>query len=60
MLPIAHHVAVELFGHEYSPRTPFEHVCAFTAVGVILALAVYGAWVLGTKMMSRPRTRSRA
>jgi hypothetical protein len=56
----AHHVAVELFGREYSPQTPLEHACAFTAVGIVLALAVYGAWTLASKVWSSTRSRSRA
>jgi hypothetical protein len=50
MLLFAHHVAVELFGREFSPRTPLEHVCAFAGVGLILALAGYGAWCLAAKL----------
>jgi hypothetical protein len=60
MILFAHHVAVELFGREYSPQTPLEHVCAFGAVGLVLALAGYGAWTLGSKLLARPRTRLRA
>jgi hypothetical protein len=58
MLPLAHHVAVELFGREYSPRTPLEHAMAFTAVGLVLALAIYGAWTLAAKATVRLRRRS--
>jgi len=57
MFLFAHHVAVELFGREFSPRTPLEHVCAFGAVGVILALAAYGAITLAGKLRSGARAR---
>lgn len=60
MLPIAHHVAVELFGREFSPRTPLEHIIAFVAVGAVLALAGYGAWALAAKCLGRSRTRQGA
>jgi hypothetical protein len=59
MLLFAHHVAVELFGREYSPRTPLEHACAFGAVALILGLAAYGAWTLATKLMRTARARAR-
>jgi hypothetical protein len=59
MLPFAHHVAVELFGREFSPRTPLEHVCAFGFVGVILALSVYGAWTLTMKLVGRAKVTDR-
>ena len=39
-----HHVAVEFFGHEFSPETPMEHVLAFGITGVVLALVAYGAY----------------
>jgi hypothetical protein len=57
MILFAHHVAVEIFGREYSPRTPLEHVVAFGTVGMVLALAVYGAWTLAGKAMGRVRSR---
>jgi hypothetical protein len=57
MMPLfAHHMAVEIFGREYSPRTPLEHVVAFGSVGIVLALAAYGAWTLAAKVL---RIRSR-
>jgi hypothetical protein len=55
----AHHVAVELFGREFSPHTTFEHVCAFGGVGLILALAAYGGWTLVVKLLAAQRTRRR-
>jgi hypothetical protein len=60
MVLLAHHVAVELFGREYSPRTPLEHACAFAVVGTILALAAYGAWTLAAKALGHVRERRRA
>ena len=56
----AHHVAVELFGREFSPQTPFEHICAFGTVGIILALAAYGGWTLAAKLTGRGRAKARA
>ncbi len=55
MILFAHHMAVELFGREFAPRTTFEHVCAFAAVGVILGLSGYGAWTLAAKFSGRLR-----
>ena len=50
MILFAHHMAVELLGREFSPRTPLEHVCAFGAVGLVFGLACYGAWCLAAKL----------
>jgi hypothetical protein len=44
MTLFAHHVAVELFGREFAPQTPLEHALAFGATGLVLALALYGAY----------------
>jgi hypothetical protein len=41
---LAHHIAVEIFGHEFSPETPLEHVVTFGITGVLLTLMVYGAY----------------
>jgi hypothetical protein len=60
MFLLAHHVAVELFGREFSPRTPLEHVFAFSAVGFVLALAGYGAWSLASKMLATTRVRQKS
>jgi hypothetical protein len=59
MTLFAHHVAVELFGHEFSPKTPAEHICAFGVVGIILALAVYGGWTLAQKFLHKDRAKAR-
>jgi hypothetical protein len=40
----AHHVGVELFGREFAPETPAEHVMAFAIVACVVALTVYGAF----------------
>ncbi|HEX8203263.1 MAG TPA: hypothetical protein VF590_22495 [Isosphaeraceae bacterium] len=55
MLVFAHHMAVELFGREFSPQTPLEHACAFGVVGLILATSAYGTWMLAAKAFSRFR-----
>ena len=59
MLVFAHHVAVELFGREFSPHSPLEHVCAFGAVGLILATSAYGTWALAAKFLGRYQARRR-
>ena len=59
MLVFAHHVAVELFGREFSPQTPLEHACAFGVVGLILATSAYGTWTLAAKLYDRHRARRR-
>jgi hypothetical protein len=59
MIVFAHHMAVELFGREFSPQTPLEHICAFGAVGLILGLATYGAWSLVAKLRNGNRVRRR-
>lgn len=50
MFLLAHHVAVELFGREFSPRTPLEHLCAFAFAGTLFALAGYGGFTLVGKV----------
>ncbi len=60
MFVFAHHMAVELFGREFSPHTVFEHICAFGAIGLILSLSVYGAWTLANKAVEEIRARRRA
>lgn len=56
----AHHVAVEIFGREFSPQTPLQHVCAFTAVGLVLALAVYGGCTLAARIWNYTKSHTRA
>jgi hypothetical protein len=60
MLLFAHHMAVEIFGREFSPRTPLEHICAFGGLSLVLALAMYGAWALALKLASSLRAGRRA
>ena len=57
MFLFAHHMAVELFGHEFSPQGPFQHACTFGAIGLVLALSTYGAWTLAQKMLIGNRAR---
>jgi len=56
-LVLAHHVAVELFGREYSPQTVLDHVCAFTVVGLILATSAYGTWTIAARLAAGRRVR---
>jgi len=44
MLPLAHHIGIEILGREFSPETPMEHAIVFTVSGVLLALMIYGAY----------------
>jgi hypothetical protein len=55
----AHHMAVELFGREFSPQGPFQHVCVFGAISLMLALSAYGAWTLALKAIDARRSRRR-
>lgn len=51
MLMFAHHVAVELFGREFSPQGVVQHVCVFAALGLILATSAYGAAALTARVV---------
>jgi hypothetical protein len=53
----AHHIAVELFGREYSPETPMEHAVAFGLTGVVLALTAYGAYAVVRDLRRRLRPK---
>jgi hypothetical protein len=55
----AHHMAVELFGHEFAPETPMEHAVAFGIVGLALLLMTYGAFALVRDIGRRWRGESR-
>ena len=44
MMLFGHHIAVELFGREFSPQTPLEHAITFGLTGLLLALTAYGAY----------------
>jgi hypothetical protein len=59
MLVFAHHMAVELFGREFSPHGVFEHVCAFGAISLLLATSAYGTWTLAAKLWAQVRERER-
>jgi hypothetical protein len=54
---LAHHVAVELLGHEYSPNTVFEHVCLFTITAFILGTSAYGTWTIARKLIAARRLK---
>jgi len=51
----AHHMAVELFGHEFAPETPMEHALAFGVGGLALFLMVYGAFAVVRDLRRRLR-----
>ncbi len=51
----AHHMAVELFGHEFAPETPAEHAVAFGVGGLALFLMVYGAFAVVRDLRRRLR-----
>lgn len=57
MFPLAHHVAVEIMGREFSPTTPLEHVCVFGALGFLLATSAYGTWMLAARLRLALRDR---
>ena len=59
MFLFAHHMAVELFGREFSPHGTFQHVCAFGAIGLFVGLSAYGAWTLAMKAADALRTQRR-
>lgn len=51
MFMLAHHVAVELLGQEFSPQGVFQHVCVFAALGLILATSAYGTAMLVSRFI---------
>ena len=57
-LLIAHHVAVEILGHEYSPNTIFDHVCLFGILALLLSTSAYGTWTLGSKFLQARRRKA--
>jgi hypothetical protein len=59
MLLLGHHVAVELFGREFSPETPLEHAVAFGLTGLFLALTAYGAYAAVRDLRRRWRVGQR-
>jgi hypothetical protein len=61
MFVFAHHMAVELFGREFSPHGVFEHVCAFGVIGLLFATSAYGTWTLAAKLLNRlPERREKS
>jgi hypothetical protein len=59
MMLFAHHMAVELFGREFSPQGPVQHVCVFIALALIVGTSAYGTLVLATKTMEKVTSRRR-
>jgi hypothetical protein len=59
MFLFAHHMAVELFGREFSPHGAFQHVCTFGAIGLFLATSAYGTWTLAAKLWAQTREHER-
>lgn len=57
MPPLADHLAVERFGHEFPPKPPLEHVCAFGGVGTVPDLAVSGGRMLDSELLGRGRMK---
>ena len=56
---LAHHMAVELLGREFSPHGVVEHVCTFLAIGFVLATSVYGTYALIQKARAGADLRAR-
>lgn len=56
---LAHHMAVELLGREFSPHGLFQHVCTFGAIGALLATSAYGSWTLFRKAREAVGARQR-
>ena len=54
---LAHHVAVEILGREYSPVTVFDHVCLFTITALILGTSAYGSWTIARKLLASRRVK---
>ena len=60
MILLAHHVAVEILGREYSPTTVLDHVCLFGLLGLLLSTSAYGTWALASKFLAARRRTTRA
>ena len=60
MFLFAHHMAVELFGREFSPHGTLQHVCAFAAIGLIVGTSAYGTLTLAAKLFGWGRQRGGA
>ena len=52
MFLFAHHMAVELFGREFSPRTPMEHAITFLVIGLLLSTSAYGTVALARRVLA--------
>jgi hypothetical protein len=59
MFMFAHHLAVELFGREFSPQGTLQHVCVFAAVALVFGTSAYGTWMLAVKAHDAVRARRR-
>jgi len=57
MILFAHHMAVELFGREFSPHGVVQHVCVFAALALVAGTSAYGTWALATKALGALRAR---
>ena len=59
MAILAHHMAVELLGREFSPHGVVQHVCVFAALGFVMATSAYGCVALVRRSMNTARVRAR-
>jgi hypothetical protein len=57
MILFAHHMAVELFGREFSPHGAVQHVCVFAALALVVGTSAYGTWALAAKAVGALRAR---
>src|SRR5262249_4565468 len=55
MLFFAHHMGVEIFGREFSPQGPVQHLLVFLVLGFIAATSAYGTWCLAARLIERVR-----
>jgi hypothetical protein len=55
---LGHHIAVEIFGREFAPQTPLEHVLAFGGTALVLALTGYGAYAAVRDLLRAWRRRA--
>ena len=49
MWTFAHHMGVELFGHEFSPHGVVQHICTFAALSFLFTTSAIGTWMLAVK-----------
>ncbi len=57
MFMFAHHMGVELLGHEYSPHGVVQHVCVFAALSFLMTTSAIGTWVLIAKARHAMQSR---